>query len=349
MAEESDGIEEAFEGQMRVLATAAGRAGETLARAREEAKRRALERSQREARELESRFEAERRAAHTEFSNVHRNDWWDRATPEQIANTYQTARAWSADDPEAVRAEVRLRDEMQTRYGVTPEELQATVHQAASAAEAERLAAAAEAERAASAAKAELGQAKEWFAQNDPRVLQRYELSLRGADTVEQERSDHRGLVQDWRTRTGQESQPEREAAAQRQRSAAEEAEAVRLLHEADRADNAAERSRTEAGNDPDAEQRLEERVQAEQRQAQADAARDAAQPLYDSAERRDATAADLESKGVSPEAVSAKMRADVSQAKPATEATKGPVGKSPKARKSRGRTPQAQRSEQGR
>ncbi|PPF83302.1 hypothetical protein C5E07_11455 [Pseudoclavibacter sp. RFBJ3] len=281
MAEEGDGIEEAFEGQMRVLVTAAGRVGESFARGREEAKRRALERSQREARELESRLEAERRAAHAEFGNVYRNEWWDKATPQDIGNTYQNARAWSNEDPEAVRAEARMRDELRSRYGIDVDNTRA-----------------------------------------DPAAVRE------AVERAEQNRG---------------------QSDAERQRSAAEKAEADRLLHEADRADNAAERSRTEAGNDPDAEQRHEERVQAEQRQALADAARDAAQPLYDSAERRDATAVDLESKGVSPEAVSAKMRADVSQGKPATEAVKGPVGKSPKARNSRGRTPQAQRSEPSR
>ena len=39
MAEETDGIEEAFEGQLRVLVTAAGQIGERVARAREEALR----------------------------------------------------------------------------------------------------------------------------------------------------------------------------------------------------------------------------------------------------------------------------------------------------------------------
>ena len=355
MAEESDGIEEAFEGQMRVLVTAAGRVGETFARAREEAKRRALERSQREARELESRLEAERRAAHTEFGNVYRNEWWNKATPQDIGNTYQNARAWANEDPDAVRAEARMRDELRSRYGIDVDNTRAdpgAVREAVERAEQASGRAApdrAAPDRASDVDANELSNAREWFAKNDPRALAQYEQSRGFADTLEMERNDDRGLVHDWRTRTGQESQPEREAAAQRQRSAAEEAEAVRLLHEADRADNAAERSRTDAGNDPDAEQRHEERVQAEQRQAQADAARDAAQPLYDSSERRDATAADLEAKGMSPEAVSAKMRADVSQAKPATEATKGPIGKSPKARNSRGRTPQAQRSEPSR
>ena len=41
MADESDGISEAFEGQLRVAVTAAGRLGEILARQREEAARRA--------------------------------------------------------------------------------------------------------------------------------------------------------------------------------------------------------------------------------------------------------------------------------------------------------------------
>ena len=59
MAEESDGIAEAFEGQLRVLVTAAGQVGERIARAREDALRRAQAASEREARELRTRFEAE--------------------------------------------------------------------------------------------------------------------------------------------------------------------------------------------------------------------------------------------------------------------------------------------------
>ena len=118
MADESDGIEEAFDGQLRIAVTAAGRMGETLARAREDAARRARAQSEQEARELSSRFEAEKRAARVELGSVYRSDWWDRATPEQIGGALTTARAWGAEDPEAVRAEGRIRDELRTRYGV---------------------------------------------------------------------------------------------------------------------------------------------------------------------------------------------------------------------------------------
>ncbi|MEC5201121.1 hypothetical protein RCH21_003377, partial [Arthrobacter sp. PL16] len=121
MAEETDGIEEAFEGQLRVLVTAAGQIAERMARAREDALRRAQAASEQEARELQSRFAAEQRAARAEMSNVHRAEWWDRATPEQIGHTYQVARAWSKEEPEAVRAEQRMRDELRTRYSVDVE------------------------------------------------------------------------------------------------------------------------------------------------------------------------------------------------------------------------------------
>lgn len=261
MAEETDGIEEAFDGQIRVLVTAAGQVGERIARAREDALRRAQAATEQEARELRSRIEAEHRTARVELGNVHRSDWWDRATPEQIANTYQLARAWSQDDPEAVRAEQRIRDEVRTRYGVDVNDTSA-----------------------------------------DPQAVR---------EAVER----------------------------------AEEAEAARLMAEADRADRAAEHHRDAAEHEPDPEQRAEAREQAEQHQAHADAARADAQPLYDSAERREATARDLESKGIDREVVATKMQADVSQAKPATEATKATSARAPRARKNRGRGVQVQRT----
>ena len=105
MADESDGIEEAFDGQLRIAVTAAGRVGEALARAREEAARRAQAQSEQAARELSSRFEAEKRAARVELGSVHRSDWWDKATPQQIGGALTTARAWGTEDPEAQRAE----------------------------------------------------------------------------------------------------------------------------------------------------------------------------------------------------------------------------------------------------
>lgn len=278
MAEESDGIEEAFEGQVRVLVTAAGQVGERLARAREDALRRAQAASEQEARELRSRFEAEHRSARTELGNVYGADWWERATPEQIGRTYQVARAWAHEDPEAVRAEQRMRDELRTRYGVDVDATHA-----------------------------------------DPAAVRE------AVQRAEQERG---------------------RAGGEREQASLETAEAAQLMALADRDERAAEQAQAAAEYEPDPQERAEAREVVEQREGAADAARAGAEPLYDSAERREVTAREMEAKGVPAEQVATVMRADVSQAKPATEATKGAGGRAPKARRtSRGRGAQVQRT----
>ncbi|PZU35914.1 MAG: hypothetical protein DI573_14640, partial [Microbacterium sp.] len=64
---------------------------------------------------------------------------------------------------------------------------------------------------------------------------------------------------------------------------------------------------------------------------------------------RRERDADKLEQRGVGKEAVSAKMAADVSQGKPATEAVKAQQLQSAKARPNRSRSSKVQRTEIGR
>lgn len=278
---ESDGIEEAMDGQLRILVTAASQVGQMLARLREEALRRAEARSIQEHRELQSRLDAERAAARAELGNVHQRDWWDRATPEQIGHSYQVARAWAGEDQEAARAELRMRDELQSRYaidvnntGVDPSSVQQLV----------RL------------------------------QLERAERDLANA-------------------------------AEERNRAAAEEAEAARLMADANQAEQAAENARAIAdrpGNDSEAFL-----TEAERSERDAMRYREDSQNTYDSSQRRDATAASLERQGINEQAIGARMRSDVSNAKPATEAARNGAAKksSAKARPSRGRGAQMQRS----
>ncbi|MDZ8173235.1 hypothetical protein [Microbacterium xanthum] len=280
MADESDGIEEAFDGQLRIAVTAAGRIGEALVRAREDAARRAQVQSEQEARELSSRFEAEKRAARVELGSVYRFDWWDRATPEQIGGALTTARAWGSEDLEAVRAEGRIRDELRTRYGVDVNNTGADPAAVQAAVEAEQL--------------------------------------RRQSDT-------------------------------ERQRSATEQAEAVALSRQADEADRTAEASRDTADTAPDEGEREQAQMQAEREQGRAEATREKAEPLYDSAERRERDAEKLQQRGVGKEAVTAKMAADVSQRKPATEAVKAQRVQSMEARPNRPRSSRVQRTVVGR
>lgn len=277
MAEETDGIEEAFEGQIRVLVTAAGQIGERIARAREDSMRRAQAASEQEARELQSRLAAEQRAARAELSNVHRSDWWDRATPEQIGHTVQVARAWANEEPEAVRAEQRIKDELRTRYGVDVD--------------------------SAGADPAAVREAVEW---------------------AEKDRA---------------------QAETERAKSAAENAEAQRLMAQADQEDRRADAARSAAEHEPDAAERLRAAAEVAQREVTASHAREDGRALHDSAERREGTARDLEAKGIDGQVVATRMRADVSQAKPATEAVKAGNTKAHKARKTHGHGTQVQRT----
>jgi hypothetical protein len=115
---ESDGLAEALEGHLRVAVTAAAQVGSAIASAREAERRRVQTRTEKEARELDSRLTAERNAARIQLGHVDQPQWWDHATPEQIAQTYQLARAWSGEDRAALGTEYRIRQELRARYDI---------------------------------------------------------------------------------------------------------------------------------------------------------------------------------------------------------------------------------------
>lgn len=281
MVDETDGIEEAITGQIRVAVTAAAQVGQAVARAREKALRRAATLDERQARELRSRLDAERAAARAEVAQVNRSEWWDNSTPEQIGRTYQVARAWQGEDSEISRAEQRMSDELRSRYGIDVHDTGASP--------------------------------------DDVRQLIRLQ-----SEHAERDRLQSDG---------------------ERTRAAAEEAEALRLLAVADQEDQRADEARAAAEFEPDAEERARAQTEAGQRDAIADRTREDGKVAYDSADRRSSTAAELEGRGIAQETVATRMRADVSQAKPATAAVAVGRAKAPKARKTRGPGAQGQRA----
>lgn len=115
---EGDGIDEALEGVTQMALSAAARIGEQHARMREQRARDAQARSEQAAREQAERMAAERSAAAASLAAVQRREWWDTAAAEEVTKAYETARAWSGSDPEAARAEQRIREEVRARYGV---------------------------------------------------------------------------------------------------------------------------------------------------------------------------------------------------------------------------------------
>ncbi|MEL7978376.1 hypothetical protein AAG589_21095 [Isoptericola sp. F-RaC21] len=357
MTDESDGITEAFEGQLRVLVTAAGQVGQQIARRREEELRRAQAADERTAREMQSRFEAERRAAIAELGNVHRAQWWDGATPAQMAHAYELATSWAQYEPEAVRAQQRIVDELKTRHGLSPDELRAQVQHERGAAEREptfqvwefrneadthrqisKTEALAEIDRLPADTRMDVGDrggihdVKGWVGQ-DPDVDRAIAAKFPQLLSEEQ-----RATIENERAR-------DEKAAARR-----DETDAAQLMHQATLDEARADEARAAAEHEPDPEDRVQAAAEAERHEAAAAQGRGDGAMAYDSAERRAATARDLEAKGIDHETVATRMRGDVSQAKPATAAV-GERTKSnaPKARRARGRGPQAQVAERAR
>lgn len=124
----------------------------------------------------------------------------------------------------------------------------------------------------------------------------------------------------------------EERAAAQKER-----AEAETLLDQSDRAEDHA----LDMQDDP---------AEREELTVDADATLDRSELRYDSAERREVTAAELETLGLPRDAIDAKMTADVSQGTPPSAAVTDPQGRAPKARKRpSGPLPTLQRDGRGR
>ncbi|WP_104133873.1 hypothetical protein [Cryobacterium sp. Y62] len=118
MAEDTDGVGEAFDDQLRIALTIASQFGERIARLREQLARQREAAATQQTRELEVRFEAGRGAARASLAPVQQPEWWDQARPEDIAGAHETATAWRDYDDVAHSAKTRIRDEVRERYGI---------------------------------------------------------------------------------------------------------------------------------------------------------------------------------------------------------------------------------------
>ncbi|WP_104133966.1 hypothetical protein [Cryobacterium sp. Y62] len=118
MAEETDGVGETFDDSLRIALTIASQFGERIARLREQLARQREASASQEARELEARFEAERGAARASLAPIEQSEWWNQATPEDIAGVHETATAWRDVDDVARGAGDTIKHEVQERYDI---------------------------------------------------------------------------------------------------------------------------------------------------------------------------------------------------------------------------------------
>jgi len=124
MAEhEPDGVNETFQAAARVAITAGGLMAERRTRAREQAMRDAQAQSEQHTRELQARIDAERAGARASLAPVGRDDWWERAGPEEIGVAWETANAWRDSDRDAAGTVDHMRDQLRQRYAIDPDTL----------------------------------------------------------------------------------------------------------------------------------------------------------------------------------------------------------------------------------
>lgn len=116
---DSDGIDEALQGATHVAVTVAARAGEELARELERRMRKAEAENLQAHREDHTRLSAERSAVRAHLSDVHRPEWWESATVDDVRSVVTTAGAWKDIDEEARKAHERIATEVQSRYNMS--------------------------------------------------------------------------------------------------------------------------------------------------------------------------------------------------------------------------------------
>ncbi|MCT1378275.1 hypothetical protein, partial [Microbacterium sp. p3-SID337] len=250
----------------------------------------------------------------------------------------------------AVTAGARLGEQLSQAIAQRARELEART-----ATEARDLRDRFEAERGAAVAEVRQVHGAEFWNQNDPqrigqtfataRAWREFEPEARTAeDRMKVELHERYGIdtdaldgdparVQEWVARLEAE-RLERLAQEERRKEQEDRADAAVTLSEADRLDAQAAQAEAAAQHEPDPADRDAAAAQAgELRDASTETRAESGQD-YDSAGRRAARAAELEGKQIDQETVATRMRADVSQGRPASEAVI--AGKAAKARKTR-------------
>jgi hypothetical protein len=115
---ESDGMDDVLDNGVRQSLMMASRIAETLARRRQESQRQREHQDAQAAHETQVRLAAERSAAHAALAPVEKEQWWDKAQPNDIATAHAVAEGWKDHDPAALAASERIRQEVLTRYGI---------------------------------------------------------------------------------------------------------------------------------------------------------------------------------------------------------------------------------------
>lgn len=110
----SDGIEEALAQNLREWTRSAETVGRAFSRGIEALRRRQM--AARERAEAQERYQRAWEGAQERLSVTRDPEWWDRASPKEIAEVYEVAVTWREHEPEAQRYDDLIHHEVRERY-----------------------------------------------------------------------------------------------------------------------------------------------------------------------------------------------------------------------------------------
>lgn len=344
MSEEAS-VEDEVGQALRVGLAVAAQLADKFARAREELARNAQHQSEQEQRQLQARFEGERDVAGARLMIVERSEWWDRADIAQIAGMHETAQQWKNFDPRAQAAADTIAREVKERYDVDVANLAAdpgAVRAALAQVELDRD----------QAVRGERTTAATEFTQATLAVQEADRLDARAA-AAQLDSNTGAGAGENG-DRSADSSHVDEAARLELQAREYEllatqggtpEQSPAQLM---ELASDARSQAQLHRDVDPGRESAPAASVGADHGRASAE--RSEGQLHYDSAARREATANELASHGIPQETIDVRMRADIAQARPASEAAAhaGRVNV-PKTNRGRGADRSAGRAERSR
>ncbi|WP_316318465.1 hypothetical protein [Clavibacter michiganensis] len=359
MTDQGDGIDDELSSAARVAITVATQMADRFARAREEAARNSQGRSEQEVKQLQARFSAERDAAVAKVSVVDRPEFWERSSLMEQASMHETAQQWKDLDPRAQAASETIGRELHERYGIDVTNPQANPDAVRAALILRERADAEAAQAAASAEKSGRGEAAVETALAGAALDEAARLDARAAS----ERNDGQAITTEPdadvdTSRTDRAAELELQAReydsqAEAGGTADRSPDELRELAEDARAQAQLHREPAEVGATQSAPQQAAQagaETNAASDQGRANVEHSAGEVTYDSAERRTAMAAELGRQGVPQQTVDVRMRAEVSQGRPASEAPiQGQQVNVPQTKRGRGANRGAERTQQDR
>lgn len=133
MTEAASDTHEKVVGYLTVALTTAARMVEVASHRRTQETREAALRSQEAARGVQAQTRTEAAVVRHDLRDVDLKEWWDKATVEQVAGGYATARAYGSVDQVLARTAGHMAEEIRARYGVDADQLVAAAEETARA------------------------------------------------------------------------------------------------------------------------------------------------------------------------------------------------------------------------